>query len=764
QIVRANVFTPVNAVLSTLLAVTLATGSWRNALFGFVIFFNSLIGIVQELHSRRTLDQLAIVNAPIARAVRDAELVKLAVNEVVADDLLELRTGDQVPADGVLRSATGLEADEALLTGESDPIPKGVGDEVRSGSIIVAGTGRFQATGVGADSYAAQLAAQARRFSLTHSELRAGTNRLLKGIAIVMAISAPIVAWRQWGSVDNETWREAVTSTVAAMVGMVPDGLVLLTSMAFALGVVSLARKQTLVQELAAVEGLARVDVLCLDKTGTLTYGDIELDRVVPLDDVPDGDVANARIANALGLLSGDGTNATAAAIGQHHPTTEWVATGQIPFSSARKWSAVTAEGNGTWVLGAPEMVLPSPASVAERAARAEADAIAATGSRVLLLAHANAPAEPATEGEAALPAALAPVALVVLAERARDDAAETLAYFAEQGVALKVISGDNPRTVGAVAARVGVPGVSGADDAIDARELPEEPGALADVLAANSVFGRVTPAQKQAMVTALQSRGHVVAMTGDGVNDALALKDADIGVAMGSGSPATKAVAQLVLLDGKFAHLPHAVAEGRRVIANIERAANLFLTRNSYAFVLAIVTAITASAYPFEPIQLTLISSLTIGVPGFFLALGPNRRRYIPGFLGRVMRFAIPAGLIVAAGAYTGFRVTRWLEPESTAADARTTSTLVVLIICLWILTLMARPWAVWKIALVGALGMLGAVAVAVPSLAHGLFLLEITTQRVFTAAAIGALGIALVTVAYALANRKPPAVILGD
>jgi cation-transporting P-type ATPase E len=742
EIVRANVFTVFNGLLLTLFVIILTTGRWQNGLFGLVIIANSAIGIFQELRAKRTLDRLAVLSAPRARAIRDGTALELDVGDVVQDDLLEIRSGDQVPADGTVTAASGIEVDESLLTGESDPIAKEPGDEVRSGSIVVAGEGRFQATAVGEDAYATKLAAEARRFTITHSELVAGTNMLLRWISVVMLIVGPFLLWSQFASKDNEGWQDAVTGTVAALVGMVPEGLVLLTSLAFMLGTLTLARRQTLVQELPAVEGLARVDVVCLDKTGTLTHGDVAFDRVEPLDTRPYGD--------ALALLTkGDSANATAAAVATAFSSTSWKATSEVPFSSARKWSAVTADGHGTWVFGAPEMVLPSPASGAQRDARTRADALAAEGRRVLLLACSD--EQPGSRGdEATLPPALAPAALVVLAERIRADAGDTLRYFTEQGVALKVISGDNPRTVGAVAASVGVPGVHGAADAVDARTLPSEVAELATVLEEHSVFGRVTPQQKRGVVAALQSRGHVVAMTGDGVNDALALKDADIGVAMGNGSPATRAVAQLVLLDGRFAHLPDVVAEGRRVIANIERASNLFLVKNIYSLVLALVTAVTLAAYPLAPIQLTLISAVTIGVPGFVLALGPNQRRYIPGFLRRVLRFAIPTGIVTGAAAYLGYRATRMIEAPATVAEGRTTATLVVLIISMWTLVILARPLAGWKLALVAT--MIGAVAliVAVPALGHGIFLLDVTWLRLAVAGVVGAGGAFLVELSY--------------
>ena len=753
----ANVFTVFNGLLLALFIIILATGQWQNGLFGAVIVANSAIGIAQEVRAKRTLDRLAVLNAPRARAVRDGQESEIDVADVVADDLLALRSGDQVCADGIVEGADGLEIDESLLTGESDPVAKHHGDEVRSGSIVVAGSGRMQAAAVGAEAYATRLATEARRFTVTHSELVAGTNRLLRWISLMMLIIGPILLWSQFKSSDNSGWREAVTGTVAALVGMVPEGLVLLTSLAFVLATVNLARQNTLVQELPAVEGLARVDVVCLDKTGTLTYGDIEFDRVIEFDPVVDG--APSQVPDALGLVSaGDDANATAAALAVAFPATTWIARTRVPFSSARKWSAVDAGEHGQWVFGAPEMVLPHPDTDAQHTARAEADRHATQGRRVLVLACVDGagtdPSEDARSedapADARLPSGLRPVALVLLGERIREDAADTLRFFTEQGVALKVISGDNPRTVGAVAAAVGLPGVTGAVDAVDARTLPDDIDELADVLERSSVFGRVSPQQKRAMVKALQHRGHVVAMTGDGVNDALALKDADIGVAMGNGSAATRAVAQLVLLDGRFSHLPDVVAEGRRVIANIERAANLFLVKNIYSVVLAVITAVTLAAYPLAPIQLSLISSVTIGIPGAVLALGPNRRRYLPGFLGRVLRFAIPTGTITGICAYAGYRATRVFESGSGVAEGRTTATLVVLVISLWTLSVLARPLAGWKIGLVALMAAAVVLIVAVHPLGHGIFLMEVTGRRLLTALAIGAAGALLVEVTY--------------
>ncbi|MGY2003694.1 HAD-IC family P-type ATPase [Blastococcus sp. SYSU DS1024] len=742
EILWTNVFTFFNGLLAALWVVAVLAGRWQNALFGGVVVANSAIGIVQELRAKRTLDRLAVLSAPRARPVRDGREQETPVEDVVLDDLLVVQAGDQVPVDGVLREGAGLSVDESLLTGEADAIAKAPGDELLSGSVVLAGSGRMQATAVGDAAYAARLAAEARAFTRTRSELQAGTNRILRWIAVGLLVVGPLVLWSQFRTADNEDWRDAVTGTVGALVGMVPEGLVLLTTLAFLVATVGLARRQVLVQELPAVEGLARVDVVCLDKTGTLTHGDVGFDHLESLAD-------DAASAQALALLAvADGGNATARALAAAFPAPDGErVTDGVPFSSARKWSAVRTAGGASWVLGAPEMVLPAPGASAQRDARARADGLAAAGRRVLLLARSSEPwAGSAAEPD--LPPGLEPVALVVLAERIRDDAAEVLRYFTDQGVALKVISGDNPRTVGAVAAAVGVPGVTGAADAVDARSLPEDPDELGAVLETASVFGRVTPHQKRAMVRALRARGHVVAMTGDGVNDALALKDADIGVAMGNGAPATRAVAQLVLLDGRFAHLPHAVAEGRRVIANIERAANLFLVKNVYSLVLALVTVATLVAYPLEPVQLTLISTLTIGVPGFFLALAPNRRRYVPGFVGRVLRFSVPTGLVIGAAAYAGYAATRWLDPGGGVAAARTTATVVVLVVALWALAVLARPFTAGKAALLAGMAGLAALAVSLPAFRENVLLLRPSAPALLLAAGLGAAGALLVEV----------------
>ena len=672
HILRANILTRFNLLLSVLLAVILAVGQPQDALFGVVLVTNALIGIGQELRAKRTLDRLAVLSAPRVRVIRDGASREVAVDEVVADDLVDVRAGDQLAADGVVRASASLQADESLLTGESEPVDKRAGDRLLSGSFVVAGSGDYQATGVGAEAYAAKLAAQARRFTVVRSELVAGINQILRYVTWAIPPVAALLVISQLHTLQSV--REGATSTVAALVGMVPQGLVLLTSVAFGVAAVTLARRQVLVQQLPAVEGLARVDVVCFDKTGTLTDGTIAFDDLIRLDD-------QAPAEAALGALADDqARNATLAAIGHAlPPPLGWVRQDAVPFSSARKWSAATFAGHGTWVLGAPEIVLAgSQDGLLPRAAD-----LAASGQRVLALARTTGPLD-----GPALPKGLGAVAFIVLAERLRSDTPQAIAYFTAQGVTLKVISGDSPRTVSAVAARAGLPH---AGDAIDARDLPEDPGPLGAQLEQHHVFGRVTPHQKESMVQALQARGHTVAMTGDGVNDVLALKLADIGVAMGSGAPATRAVAELVLLDNRFATLPGVVAEGRRVTANIERVANLFITKTVWATLLAVAAGAALLPYPFLPRHLTIIDTLAIGVPSFFLALAPNRRRYVPGFVGRVLRFAVPAGLIIAAATFSAYALARARGLPLT--EQRTAATLVALILSLTVLALLAIP-----------------------------------------------------------------------
>ena len=729
-IVRSNLLTRFNAILGVLFVLVLIAGKWQDGLFGGLVIVNALIGIVQEVRAKRTLDRLAVLNAPVAVVRRDGVDERIDVAFIVRDDLVLLHAGDQVPADGTVMASRGLEIDESLLTGESDPVHKEQGDDVRSGSIVVAGAGAFQATRVGAEAFARRIAAEARRFTVTRSELVEGINRLLGYITWALVIIGPLLFWSELRS--NSSWRDAVTGATAGLVGMVPEGLVLLTSIAFGLTAMTLARRNVLVQELPAVEVLARVDVVCLDKTGTITEGDIELAACDLLDESAP---ATADVPGMLGILATEPSpNATMMALRRVYPAPdEWERTAAVPFSSARKWSAVTVDGHGSWILGAPEMVLADGGVARERA-----DAIAATGQRVLVLAHTH----DAVADDRPLPE-VAPLALVRFDERIRADAESTLRFFDEQGVGLKVISGDNPRTVGAVAARVGLPDAA---NVVDARSLPQDDAdALADAVVAGGVFGRVTPQQKRAMVTALQSRGHVVAMTGDGVNDALALKDADIGVAMGSGAAATRAVAQLVLLDGKFSNMPTVVAEGRRVIANVERVANLYVVKNVYSAILSLASTVFAVPFPFLPRHLTIISALTIGIPSFFLALAPNSQRYRRGFLRRVLGFSIPTGVLLGIGVFGAYFVARRLG--SSGDEARTAACVAIVVSGLWVVVLLSRPVRGWKLALVASMGALFAVSLVVPG-ARDFFSLSLPLGAFSESLAFGAASAFAVTI----------------
>jgi len=735
EILRANILTRFNLLLGVLLAVILVVGEPQDALFGIVLVANALIGIGQEVRAKRTLDRLAVLSAPGVRVIRDGAPRDIAVDQLVADDLVELRAGDQLVADGVVRASTSMLADESLLTGESEPVDKRVGDQLLSGSFVVAGSGGYQVTGVGDEAYARKLAAQARRFTLVRSELVAGINQILRYVTWAIPPVTVLLILSQLHS--HETRQEAATSTVAALVGMVPQGLVLLTSIAFGAAAVMLARRRVLVQQLPAVEGLARVDVVCFDKTGTVTDGTITFDSLIRLDDQAPAEAALG------GLADDEARNATLAAIGQAFPPRGWTRQDAVPFSSARKWSAASFAGHGTWVLGAPEMLLPA----SQDGLRSRAADLAASGRRVLALAHA-----PGSLDGQALPQGLRAVAFVLLAERLRSDAPATIAFFAAQGVALKVISGDSPHTVGAVAARAGLPM---AGDPVDARDLPEDPSALGALLEERSVFGRVTPHQKESMVKALQARRHTVAMTGDGVNDVLALKLADIGVAMGSGAAATKAVAELVLLDNGFATLPGVVAEGRRVTANIERVANLFVTKTVWATLLAVAAGAALIPYPFLPRHLTIIDTLAIGVPAFFLALAPNRRRYLPGFVGRVLRFTVPAGLIIAAATFSAYALARARGLPLT--EQRTAATLVTLILSLCVLALLAMPLTWRRIALLAAALAGFALLFPVPAV-RTFYALELPRGAIGSTLLIAALGAAALTGFWVLSRRQGP------
>jgi cation-transporting P-type ATPase E len=722
DIVRANTFTYFNALIGALWVLMLVSAPLIDSLFGLVIVVNTAIGVVQEYRAARTLAKLSLVGQQQAVVRRDGVDSEVPPAQVVLDDVIVVRTGDQMLVDSEVLESRGLELDESLLTGEADPVEKPEGAEVLSGSFVVAGSGLVRAVRVGADSYAARLADEASRFSLTRSELRDSIQRFIRYVSYALVPVAVLLFISQFNANDGAI-RAAIAGTVPGVITMVPEGLVLLTSVAMAVSVVRLARKGALVQDMPAVEVLARVDVVCVDKTGTLTEPGMAVRQVDVLDESMPVDAALGALA-----ASEPEPNPTLAAVAARYPApSDWAASAAVPFSSARKWSAATFADHGAWVLGAPEMLLPDGDDV-----RVRADRLAAGGARVLLLAR-SAGSPDAETG----PGALTPAALVVIDQTLRADARDTVAYFLEQGVRITVISGDNAVTVGAIAAQAGIPG---ADRPFDARELPDDPEALAEILESTTVFGRVTPAQKRAMVGALQSRGHVVAMTGDGVNDVLALKDADLGIAMGSGAGATRAVAQIVLLDDAFSVMPSVVAEGRRVLGNVERVSDLFLTKSFYAMCISIATVVLVLPFPFLNRHLTVVTALTIGTPAFFLALMPNTQRFRKGFFVRVLRFAAPAGVVTAICAYATYGYVLSFTDDVSAARS---AAVVTLFVTAWsVLVMVARPWSPlrWAICLTMLVGFLG--VLFIPPLSR-LFALEWHPDREgFVALAVGAAG----------------------
>ncbi|MFW0901819.1 HAD-IC family P-type ATPase [Gardnerella sp. Marseille-QA0894] len=772
DIVRANVFTLFNAIIFTAMVVVLATGSWKDAVFGAVILVNTGIGIVTELKAKRTLDRLSILIAARAMVRRGGENIEIAHKDIVLGDILWLRAGEQVPADVEVLESWGLEMDESMLTGESATVRKAKGDDVYSGSTAVSGMALTCVTAVGEHSYAAKLAAQAKVYTKTISDLSRGINTILKYMTMVVVPLCVLLVWSQMHKVggfveawQTGAWRGAVVSAVAGVVGMIPEGLVLLTSLNFAVAAMRLARKQTLVQELESVETLARVDCLNLDKTGTITDGGIAFVGVENIDNIGVENLNNTSVEISLqtnlqtnlqinqalfDLSNEENPNATGVAIMQGLASQGVAASehifNRLPFSSARKWSAVQyAQSSGeyeTWYMGAPEVLLSAINYANSNEILEKVNSYAELGERVLLLAKVNSvesnEVSSVTESDKTfgdsptICESAQPVALVRCSERIREDARKTLEWFREQGVRCRVISGDNPTTVAAVAAKVGLTGER-KPVAIDARKLPEDISELAKVLENVDVLGRVLPHQKKAIVQALHAQGHVVAMTGDGVNDTLALKEADLGVAMGNAAPAAKAVAQVVLVDSRFSHLPDVVARGRQVMANMERVAGLFLVKTVYSALISAGVVLLALHFPYLPRHITYIGSLTIGIPAFLLALAPNTRRYIPGFLKRVVRFAVPSGFAIAASvlatAVIAPRVlglnlddvvannliaSRFIVSNAQAlATTRSICSVIVFVLGILVLASVAKPLRSWRgimVALFAAAGVAGA------------------------------------------------------
>ncbi|BDR53184.1 haloacid dehalogenase [Bombiscardovia nodaiensis] len=736
QIIRANVCTLFNGLIFAAMLLVLATGQWKDAVFGVIIIINTGIGVATELKAKRTLDKLSILVASDYYVRRAGQQVRVPHDEIVVGDLLWVRSGDQLPADAKIVHSWGLELDESMLTGESKTVRKGEDDPVYSGSTATSGMALVRVSAVGASSYASKLTAQAKVYKKTHSDLNDGINTILKAMTFVVVPLCILLVWTQMRTVGGfqeaiatGAWRGAVVSAVAGVVGMIPEGLVLLTSLNFALAAIRLARQNTLVQELESVETLARVDALNLDKTGTITDGGIVYNSLVNLSGGDSGQLEQALV----NVSHEENPNATGAAIlkglAQVQPSTQIRA--RVPFSSARKWSAVAQEDGSSWYFGAPEVLLSAQKQHFEDVEQ-QVSALADQGYRVLMLAQ-EAQGD-CDEQNPTLPSDLKPAALITCSEHIRDDAEQTLAWFREQSVRCRIISGDNPATVAAIAAQVHLTGQD-KPRAMDARKLPSDINALAEVLEEVDVLGRVLPDQKKAIVQALHAGGHTVAMTGDGVNDSLALKEADLGIAMGNAAPATKAVAQVVLVDSKFSHLPDVVARGRQVMANMERVAGLFLVKTVYSALISLGVVLTGIPFPYLPRHITYIGALTIGTPAFFLALAPNTRRYKPGFLKRVVAFAIPGGLatalVVLLMAWFLPGIMGWnLRLPADLSQLRTVCAIVLFAMGILVLARVARPLKSWRGVLVAVFAAAGIIGAFIPFVAH-FFAIVLPTGR---------------------------------
>ena len=635
QIIKENVLTFFNLIFLVLALCLCLVGSFKNLMFLLVAAANTVVGSFQEIRAKRAVDKLTLVAAGTAKAIRSGQRVSVRTDQLVRDDIVEFAAGDQICADAVVRDGQ-LQVNESLLTGEADAILKNPGDTLKSGSFVISGRARVQLTHVGSESYAAKLAAEARRnVRSTKSEMMLSLTKLITVVGIALIPLGIILFLRHFLSVfKGLPLRDSVESTVSALIGMIPEGLYLLTSVAIAASCLKLSRKRVLVQDMNCIETLAHVDVLCVDKTGTITEPSMEVTDVYPLNSERFSYDDIEKILAAF-YHGEEPDNETARAMGQQFAgETTWRAVKRMAFSSSTKWSGADFGENGRYVVGAPEFIMGDRYD----SIRSEAEPWSERGCRVLLLAAYDT----AFDDGPLQSAHVAPIALVFLSNLLRPDAQETFRYFASQGVSVRVISGDNPITVAQVAARAGI---ENADRYVDAMTLSTEQD-FEEAVKYYTVFGRVTPEQKRYLVRAFQKQGHTVAMTGDGVNDVLALKDADCGIAMASGAQAASQVAQLVLLESDFSGLPAVVAEGRRVINNIQRSASLFLVKNIFSFLLTFISLFITMPYPLQPLQLSLLSMVTIGIPSFILALEPNHEMVHGKFIQNVLRAALPGGL----------------------------------------------------------------------------------------------------------------------
>lgn len=644
QIIMENSLTFFNFLNVALLVMVLLVGSYKNSAFMGIIVINTVIGIVQEIRAKKTIDQLAILTESKTVVLREGKKWTISTEKLVLDDIIYLKTGDQIPADAKVLEGC-MEVNESLLTGEADNLAKNPGDELFSGSFVTSGEACCQVVHVGKDNYAAQITSEAKEFKRHNSELRNALNAILKVISIIIVPLGAMLFYKQFYLV-GDSLRDSVVSTVAAVLGMIPEGLVLLTSVALTLGALTLARKKTLVQELYCIETLARVDTLCLDKTGTITEGTMCVESAEPYTEEISAvsKVSVEEIGHVMGNLMAvlNDKNATADALRKFFPVSrDMTLEKAIPFSSDRKYSGASFEQKGTYLMGAVQFLFPEGNEELERVCKLYAE----QGYRILVLAHS-----PNTAEGNAIPEGLKPAAILLLTDVIRAEAPETLKFFDSQGVDLKVISGDDPVTVASIAKKAGL---KNADNYIDATTIHTQEE-MEKAVASCSVFGRVTPQQKKQMVQALKKQKHTVAMTGDGVNDVLALKEADCSIAMAEGSDAAKNIANVVLLDSNFASMPHIVNQGRRVVNNIRMAASMFLIKTIFSVLLSLITIFFGEAYPFEPIQMSLISACAVGIPTFLLAQENNYEKIDRTFLHHVFMNAFPAAVTITGCVFT--------------------------------------------------------------------------------------------------------------
>ncbi|MFX0549006.1 HAD-IC family P-type ATPase [Hathewaya histolytica] len=701
EILRANLFTGFNAINVVLAVAVFIAGSPKDSIFAIVIVSNAIIGIYQELKAKKTLEKLSLIKGNNVKVLRYKNIENINAERLVIDDIIFLNSGDQILVDCEVLPNNSIEVDESLLTGESESILKKHGEKLLSGSFIVSGSCYAKVVSVGSNTYSSKLVEEARKFKIINSQLQNAINKIFKVVLYFIIPIGILLTFTQL-FIAKRTWQDAILGSVSGIIGMIPEGLVLLTSSTFIIAIIRLSKWDTLIQELPATEVLARVDVLCLDKTGTITRGDLKLDKVVPLNDYSEEYIGN--ILSAI-IHSSDNLSQTQKAILQRYPNNyNLVIKNKIPFSSSRKWESISFKDEGSWILGAPEFILKNRYNEVSD----EVEKAALEGKRVLLLAKFNGDVlDDRLNGD------IEKAALLFIGDVIRENAEETVKYFSEQGVTLKIISGDNPITVSTISKKVGI---KGAENYIDARNLPKDNEKLQRIIENTTVFGRVSPYEKREIIKALKKNGHTVAMTGDGVNDILALKESDCGIAMATGSDATKAVAQLVLLNSDFSSLPHVVKEGRKLINNLEKVSELFVSKTVYSILLALIFTLILKPFPLLPIQLTFAGALTIGMPSFFLALEENNEIIKKGFLRRVLRYAIPNGVVIGISTTIMFLVAYYNGLSIT--QCRSISLMIFALLSLFILLKVALPINKYRLCIVNSMIGLLALFFSVPLL----------------------------------------------